>query len=54
MHRLIHAMIAVTLLLGSSRPWAQDQQDWIESTPAEQGMNPGLLDQLRQRLASSK
>ena len=53
MLRLVHAMIAVALLLGSSRPWAQDRQDWIESTPAEQGMNPALLDQLRHRLASS-
>lgn len=53
MKRFLHTLLAVTLLLASSLPRAQGQQDWLESTPAERGMNAELLAQLRQRLESS-
>ncbi len=53
MNRWFRTLLAVTLLLASSLPRAQVQQDWLESTPAEQGMNAELLAQMRQRLESS-
>ena len=53
MKHLFRTLLAVTLLLASTLPRAQVQQDWIESTPAEQGMNAELLAQMRQRLESS-
>lgn len=53
MKRLRSTVLAITLALASPLLWAQAQKEWVESTPAEQGMNPELLAQLRQRLETS-